>query len=101
MQCVTVVYANKPGAKFDFDYYLAKHIPMVEGFFGTTIEVTKGVSSPLGGELSFVCVARIPINSPEHFQTVLAEFGPRILSDITNYTNIAPKLQIDEVVKSR
>jgi len=101
MHCVTVVYANKPEAKFDFDYYLAKHIPMVEGFFGTRIEVEKGVSSPLGEGLPFVCIARIFINSLEHFRTTMEQFGPRIFEDIANYTNIAPKVQISELVRGR
>jgi len=39
MYCATVVYSNKPGAEFDFDYYLNQHVPMVAGFFGTSIEV--------------------------------------------------------------
>jgi len=101
MQCATVVYSNKPGAKFDFDYYLTKHVPMVAGFFGTDIEVQKGILSPMGSSLAFVCIARIWINSIEHFQATMTQYGAQILSDVANYTNIEPVLQIDEVVRSR
>ena len=101
MQCVTVVYANKPDAKFDFDYYLTKHVPMVASFFGTRIEVQKGVASPLGGAVAFVCIARIWVNSADHFKATMEKHGEKILSDIRNYTNIEPVVQVDEVVRER
>ena len=45
MQRVTVLYPNKDGAHFDFDYYMKKHIPMVEGLAGNRIEVRRGLTS--------------------------------------------------------
>jgi len=98
MKCVTVLYPNREGAKFDFDYYMKTHIPMVSGFFGKGIDVQKGLLSPTGSPLAFVCTARIWIDSPEHFQTIMRQHGGRILSDISNYTNIEPIIQIDEVL---
>jgi len=97
MKCVTVLYPNKDGAKFDFDYYMKKHIPMVSGLFGQGIDVQKGFS-PMGSSVPFVCSARIRIDSVEHFQTVMEQHGRRILADISNYTNIEPIIQIDEVL---
>ena len=101
MQCATVVYPNKPDAKFDFDYYLTKHVPTVAGFFGTGIDVQRGTLSPLGPSLAFVCMARIWINSIEHFQVTMTQHGSWILGDVPNYTNIEPIVQIDEVVRGR
>jgi uncharacterized protein (TIGR02118 family) len=101
MQCATVVYPNQPGAKFDFDYYLKKHVPAVAEFFGTSIDVQKGTLSPMGPSLAFICIARIWINSLEHFQTTMEQHGSWILGDVANYTNIQPIVQIDEVVRSR
>jgi hypothetical protein len=48
MERITVLYANKEGAHFDFDYYMRKHIPWVSGLFGRKIEVRRGIS-PLRG----------------------------------------------------
>jgi len=42
MKYVTVTYPSKHDAKFDFDYYMPKHIPMVSRLLGTSIEVSKG-----------------------------------------------------------
>ncbi len=98
MKCVTVLYPNKEDGRFDFDYYMKKHIPMVSGLFGKSIDVQKGVSSLMGSSAAFVCSARIWIDSLEHFQTVMEQHGRRILADISNYTNIEPIIQIDEVL---
>ena len=101
MYCVSVAYPRKDGAKFDFDYYAKKHIPMVARFLGANAvktEIRKGVASPDGSSASFVCLANIWIKSVEEFQAALAKHGPEIMADIPNYTNIQPILQVDEVV---
>ena len=98
MKCVTVLYPNKEGAKFDFDYYMKKHIPMVSELSGKGIDVQRGLLSPMGSSLAFVCTARLWIDSVEHFQALMKQHGGKILADIPNYTNIEPILQIDEVL---
>jgi uncharacterized protein (TIGR02118 family) len=92
------LYPNKEGARFDFDYYLTKHVPMVAKLFGRKIDVQKGILAPMGSSVAFVCCARIWIDSVEHFQTVMGQHGGKILADIANYTNLEPIVQIDEVL---
>jgi len=98
MKCVTVLYPNKEGAKFDFDYYMKRHIPMVSGLFGKDIDVQKGILSPTGSVVAFVCQARVWIDSVEHFEATMKQHGGQILGDIPNYTNIEPIIQLDEVL---
>jgi len=98
MKCASVIYPNKEGAKFDFDYYMRKHIPMVAGLLDTKIDVQKGISSPMGASVAFVCSARIWIDSVEQFQAMMQQHGATILADIPNYTDIQPIIQIDEVL---
>ena len=98
MQRVTVVYPNKNGAKFDFDYYMEKHIPWVSELVGNSIEVRRGISSASGSTAPFVCVATISIESVASFQAMFAKHGGEILGDVPNYTNIEPIVQFDEVV---
>ena len=81
MYCISVAYPGKDGAKFDFDYYAKKHIPMVTRHLGPNTvkaEIRKGVASPDGSAASFI--------------------RPEIMGDIPHYTNIQPILQVDEVV---
>jgi uncharacterized protein (TIGR02118 family) len=99
MQRVTVLYPNGADVKFDFDYYLAKHVPWVAGLVGQKIEVRRGISSPDGSPAAFLCIATIFVNSVEQFQAVLAQYGPKIMADIPNYTNSVPLLQFDEVLQ--
>jgi uncharacterized protein (TIGR02118 family) len=98
MQRVTVAYPNKTDARFDFDYYMKKHIPFVAKLVGKSIEVRRGISSTTGSPAAFVCVAAIPIDSVAAFQTVMAQHGAEILADIPNYTNIEPIIQFDEIL---
>jgi uncharacterized protein (TIGR02118 family) len=95
---VTVLYPNKDDAKFDFDYYAVKHIPMVTRLLANDIEVSKGISSLTGARPAFVCTARIRIHSTQEFSASMARHSATILGDIPNYTNIEPIIQIDEVL---
>jgi uncharacterized protein (TIGR02118 family) len=101
MKCVNVTYPNKEGAKFDFEYYLAKHVPMVSALLGKEIEVNKGIGTPNGAPVPFLCIARIWIDSLEEFTAAMAQHGGKIMGDIPNYTNVTPVLQIEEVVRSK
>ena len=98
MQRVTVAYPNKADAKFDFDYYMKKHIPFVAGLGGKSMEVGRGISSATGSPAAFVCVATIPIDSVAKFQAMFSQHGTEILADIPNYTNIEPIIQFDEIL---
>jgi len=100
MQRVTVLYPNGADIKFDFDYYLAKHVPWVAGLVGQSIEVRRGISSPTGSPAAFVCIATIHIQSVADWEAVLAKHGSQIMADIPNYTNSSPLLQIDEIVRA-
>ena len=97
MKCVTIYYPNKDGAKFDFDYYVNKHIPMAAKLFGDGIEIRKGISTPEGAAPPFICVLNIPINSVEEFLSTMEQHGAELIADIQNYTNIEPIVQFDEV----
>ena len=97
MLYVTVIYPNKDGATFDFEYYMKKHIPMATAMFGAAIEVRKGIGS-LAGAPAFLCMGTIPIRSIEEFQAVMAQRGGELLADIPNYTNVEPVVQFDEVL---
>ena len=98
MQRVTVVYPNKEGANFDFDYYMKKHIPFVERLAGKSIEVWRGISSANGSSAAFVCLATIPIDSVSQFQAMMSQHGAEVFADIPNYTNIEPIVQFDEML---
>jgi uncharacterized protein (TIGR02118 family) len=98
---VSVLYPNSEGSKFDLDYYLNKHMPMVESEVGPALQgmsVDAGLAGGApGAPAPYACICHLLFNSVEAFQT---SFGPKagvIMADIPNYTDIAPVMQISEV----
>ena len=100
---VNVTYANKEGARFDFDYYVNRHIKMVRercGPFGLqSVTVDRGVSGVApGSPATYACVASLTFASLEGLQQALAAHGAEIMADIPNYTDIVPVIQVSEIL---
>lgn len=99
--CVTIAYPNRPGARFDFEYYLHTHIPMWEKFLGCKdkIEIRRGVTTHNGSPPHILCMIRIWIDSSvDEFMTRFKQEAHHIVTDIPNYTNIEPLIQFDKVL---
>jgi uncharacterized protein (TIGR02118 family) len=97
MRC-TVFYPNKDGAKFDFDYYLKKHIPLANDVLGGKFEVSKGLPGADGSAPAFLCVATIKVASPSDFAARNKARGRELGADVTNYTNVTPIIQMEEIL---
>ena len=99
---VSVMYPNKPGARFDHDYYRDKHMPLVKAKLGDACKfytVDKGLAGGApGAPATYVGMCHIFSDSVEAFQAAMGKNAKEIMSDIPNYTDIAPVIQISEVV---
>ena len=86
---VSVMYPNTPGARFDHAYYRDQHMPFVKAKMGDSCKyytVDKGLAGGAPGEpATYIGMCHIFCESVEAF-------------DIPNYTDLAPVLQISEVV---
>jgi uncharacterized protein (TIGR02118 family) len=98
MHSLTVLYPNHEGAKFDFEYYMQKHIPLANGLLGHEFKVTKGIASAQGGQPAFLCAARMEIGTMEEFLPVLIQHVGALTNDIPNYTNVEPVIQFEEAL---
>lgn len=100
MAVISVVYPNRPGAKFDFDYYTSRHVPLIGERWGTMgltgAQVLKGVASPDGGAPGHLLTAMLTFESLEALQSAVAAHGAEIIGDIANFTDLQPNIQIDE-----
>ena len=101
---VSVLYPNSETTKFDMDYYLAHHIPLVQKLLGAALRgvcVEQGVS---GGQAdsspAYVAMGHLLFDSVEDFQASFGPHAPAIVGDIPNYTNSQPTIQISEVKMS-
>lgn len=99
---VSVMYANKPGARFDHAYYRDKHMPLVKARMGNSCKfytVDKGLAGMAPGEAAtYVAMCHIYCDSVEAFQAGFVPHAQEITADIPNYTDQAPIVQISEVV---
>lgn len=94
---VSVLYPNRPGSRFDIDYYCNKHMPMVKDKLG---DACKGIAVDHGvaADMPYAAMCHLFFESVEAFQ---AAFGPNegpIMADIPNYTDVEPVVQISNVV---
>ncbi len=96
---VNVLYPKQDGGTFDYDYYLQKHIPLVQERLADAlkkIEVYKGVGGADGGPEPFTTTASLFLDSVEAFAESFGAHAEEILGDIPNFTNIEPTVQIEE-----
>lgn len=98
MHCLTVLYPNKEGATFDFEYYLKKHVPLANGLLRHEFKVSRGMSSAQGGQPPFLCIARIDIGTVAEFMPVLMQHVEELANDIPNYTNVEPVILFEELL---
>jgi len=101
MITVSVLYPNTEGEAFDMDYYVGKHIPMVQDKLGSackSVKVEAGIAGGAPGEPApFVAVAHLSFDSVEDFQNSFGPNAEEILADIPNYTAIPATFQVAEV----
>lgn len=99
---VSVMYPNTPGARFDHTYYRDKHMSLVKKRMGASClyyTVDKGLAGGApGAPATYVAMCHIFCESAEGFQAGFGPHSQEILADIPNYTDLAPTIQISEVV---
>jgi uncharacterized protein (TIGR02118 family) len=100
---VSVLYANEAGKKFDAGYYRNKHMPLVGERLKPSgllrYEVDRGLAGGApNAPAPFVGACHLYFNAVEDFQKGMAAHGQELLADIPNYTDIAPTIQISEIV---
>lgn len=102
MHTAIVFYPNKPGATFDFSYYVQRHFPMVleklKPFGAERFEIERGVANEEGGPPPYLAIGRLFLRDVAGFQRGMEAHGAEILADIPRYTNIEPTVQIAEVL---
>jgi uncharacterized protein (TIGR02118 family) len=98
---VTILYPNGDGKIFDMDYYENKHMPMVAGLLGKNLkfyEIDKGIAGRTPTDkVPYLAVGYFYIQNVDEYNKAIAQNRDVVISDIKNYTNIQPVVQISEV----
>ena len=99
---VSVMYPNKPGVRFDHDYYRDKHMPLIARRMGAGLKyytVDKGLS---GGASdvppTYVGMCHLLCDSLESYTSAFGPHAQELFGDIRNFTDQTPVVQISEVV---
>ena len=98
---VSVFYPNNEGSRFDMNYYCNSHVPMVRQKLGTAckgLAVEHGLTgaSP-ESRPAFIAMGHLYFDSATDFQAAFGPHAEAIMTDIPNYTDIRPTIQISEV----
>src|SRR5688572_13598314 len=96
---LSVMYPEQEGKKFDVDYYLGKHMPMVKSKWSNLLKdanVTRGLS---GGAAdappTYRIVAQLSFASMDDLKKAI-DSGGELFADIPNFTDIRPVVQVSE-----
>ncbi len=97
---VSVMYPVGPGQKFDTDYYMKSHIPLVNSLFGPLglkhTQVLQGTGSPSGDPAGFLVIALLDFESAGAFKSAVDAHGAAVFGDIPKFTDVQPAIQFND-----
>ncbi|MBM7068321.1 EthD family reductase [Actibacterium sp. 188UL27-1] len=96
---IQAVYPVKDGVTFDFDYYMAAHIPLVRQHFEphglTEVAVSKGLAGGPDTPPGYFAIATMRFADMAQLEAAIGAAAP-VLADIPEFTNGQPDLLIGE-----
>jgi uncharacterized protein (TIGR02118 family) len=99
---VSVMYPNKPGVRFDHEYYRMKHLPLIKSRVGAALKyytIDKGLADGEGKPLGpYVAMCHLLCDSVDDYQSSFRPHAREIRGDIPNFTDGTSIHQISEVV---
>ncbi len=104
---ISILYPNAQGSSFDFDYYLAVHMPKsisllsaAPGFRSVSVE--RGISGGHAGSPPvYVAICHYEYDTLEAFMAAFAPHAEVLQGDIVNYSSVQPLIQINEICIAR
>ena len=101
MISVNVLYRHTDSAKFNMNYYLDTHIPLVSKLLGAALKgvlVQQGIAGGApGSPPEFAVITVLRFDSMESFQAAFTPHAPAVMADIVNFTNVTPSIQFSDV----
>ena len=102
MTRISFLYPNSKDARFDFDYYLEKHMPWSidllrahSGLKGVSVERGVGPDAP------YVAVCHFLFETLDDFIAAVTPQIEELRADMRNYADLEPILQVSEVLIDR
>jgi len=98
---VTFLYPNNPGSRFNADYYIDVHMPLVIKRLGSALKAVSaeiGISSAIPDSPSpNAAIATFTFDSVQAFTEAVMPHYAELQADIPKYTDIEPVVQIGDL----
>ena len=94
---VSILYPRAEGTNFDIDYYVSKHMAIVQRELGDALKGC-GVDEGMGGDnpSPYHAIGYLMFDSVNDFFAGMAG-ATETQGDMGNFTNTTPQLQISEI----
>ena len=100
-ECMTIVYQNGADVRFNFDYYVSTHMPLIMRLYGKSIsrfELRRGQPGADGAPPPYVATISIWIADGAAFDKAQAEHQAGLRADVPKFTNAVLIAQRDRIV---
>ncbi|HNX48834.1 MAG TPA: EthD family reductase [Thermoanaerobaculaceae bacterium] len=98
---VSLMYANRKHPRFDMNYYLTRHMPMVATLLGSALKgatVDEGFSGAAPGSMPpYLIMTHLMFESVEAYQAAVEPHLQAITGDIPMFTNCQAVIQVSTV----
>ena len=103
MISLTALYPKTADSRFDMDYYVNTHTPLVRERLTPVGLVSIDLEAGLAGGTpdsppAYAMIGRLNFANLDELQNALAAHGPELMGDIPNFTNVQPLMQISQSV---
>jgi uncharacterized protein (TIGR02118 family) len=101
---VSILYPHKPGARFDFDDYIQRHMPRSiellsahSGFRAVSVERGVAGAEP-GSPPAYTAACFFTFDTVDSFLAAFMPHAAELQTDMPNYTDIKAQIQFNEIL---
>ena len=102
MICVSALYPNTRGSRFDETYYTTRHTEFAARLLTPhgllALRIAVGLHDLAGGPPAFWAVSEMHFSSREAFDEAIEQCGAALFEDAKNYTDVNPVLQVSRLL---
>jgi uncharacterized protein (TIGR02118 family) len=92
--CLTILYPNQEGVRWDVDYYVKHHMPLIMRLYGRRaikrFELRKGDAAQMGGPPKYIGSINIYIQNQKAFDAAGAKHTKALVDDVPNFSSVMP-----------
>ena len=92
--CLTILYPNSEGVRWDVEYYRTHHMPLIMRLYGKEaikrFELRKGSTGQAGGAPGYIGAVNIYINEQKAFDAAGAAHGSELVADVPHFSSVMP-----------